>query len=35
LGWPPNIVLGAPIIAGVAGLLLAYAFRSPLAAEPL
>jgi Tol biopolymer transport system component len=33
LGWPPNIVLGAPIIAGVAGLLLAYAFRSPLAAS--
>jgi dipeptidyl aminopeptidase/acylaminoacyl peptidase len=32
LGWPPNIILGAPVIAGVAGLLLAYAFRPPLAA---
>jgi Tol biopolymer transport system component len=31
LGWPPNIILGAPVMAGVAGLLLAYAFRSPLA----
>jgi hypothetical protein len=34
LGWPPNIILGAPVIAGVAGLLLAYAFRSPLAQSP-
>jgi hypothetical protein len=31
LGWPPNIILGAPVISGVAGLLLAYAFRPPLA----
>lgn len=35
MGWPPNIVLGTPIISGVAALLLAYAFRPPLAAEPL
>jgi hypothetical protein len=31
MGWPPNIVLGTPIIAGIAALLLAYAFRPPLA----
>jgi len=34
LGWPTNIILGAPIIAGVAGLLLAYVFRSPLSKGP-
>ena len=34
LSWPPNIILGAPVIAGVAGLLLAFAFRSPLAKGP-
>ena len=32
LGWPPNIILGVPVLTGVAGLLLAYAFRPPLAA---
>ena len=31
LGWPPNIVLGLPVVTGVAGLLLAYAIRPPLA----
>jgi hypothetical protein len=31
LGWPPNIIFGAPVIAGIAGLLLSYAFRVPLA----
>ena len=31
LGWPPNIILGLPVVTGVAGLLLAYAFRPPLA----
>ena len=30
LGWPPNIIFGVPVIAGIAGLLLAYAFRPPL-----
>lgn len=34
MGWPPNIVLGTPIIAGIAALLLAYAFRPPLAPAP-
>lgn len=34
LGWPPNIIFGMPVIAGVAGLLLAYAYRSPLARGP-
>lgn len=34
LGWPPNIVLGTPIICGIAALLLSYAFRPPLAAAP-
>jgi Tol biopolymer transport system component len=31
LGWPPNIILGLPVVTGVAGLLLAFAFRPPLA----
>jgi Tol biopolymer transport system component len=35
LGWPPNIILGAPVLAGVAGLLLAFAFRPPLANGPV
>lgn len=35
MGWPPNIILGTPVLAGVAGLLLAYAFRPPLANGPV
>jgi len=31
IGWPPNLILGTPIVCGIAGLLLAYAFRPPLA----
>ncbi len=30
LGWPPNMVLGTPIIAGFAGLLLSFCFAPPL-----
>src|SRR5579872_2697386 len=30
IGWPPNLVLGTPVICGIAGLLLAFAFRQPL-----
>ncbi len=30
LGWPPNFILGVPVLTGVTGLLLAYAFRPPL-----
>lgn len=31
IGWPINLVLGTPVVCGIAGLLLAYAFRPPLA----
>jgi len=31
LGWPANLVLGTPVVCGIAGLLLAFAFRPPLA----
>ena len=30
LGWPPNMVAGAPVISGLAGLLVAFAFDPPL-----
>lgn len=29
LGWPPNIAIGSPFIAGAAGLLIAFAFEPP------
>jgi len=32
LGWPPNMIAGSPIIAGVAGLFVAFAFDAPLRA---
>lgn len=31
-GWPPNLMIGTPVVCGIAGLLLAYAFRPPLGA---
>jgi Tol biopolymer transport system component len=34
LAYPPNIVLGIPFLTGVAGLLVAYAFRPPLSRGP-
>lgn len=35
LGWPPNMIFGAPIIAGFAGMLVAFAYDPPLRpAEP-
>ena len=34
LGWPPNIAIGSPFIAGVAGLLVAFAYDAPLRPEP-
>jgi len=30
LGWPPNMAIGSPFIAGFAGLLVAFAYDSPL-----
>ena len=30
LGWPPSMIAGAPAIAGVAGMFIAFAFQSPL-----
>lgn len=30
LSWPPNLLLGTPIVAGFAGLLIAFCFDSPL-----
>ncbi len=30
LGWPPNLIAGSPIIAGFAGLLIAFCFAPPL-----
>ncbi len=35
LGWPPNLLLGAPIVAGFAGLLVAFCYRTPLTASAL
>lgn len=36
LGWPPNMIIGAPFIAGIVGLLVSFCFASPLAAaEPV
>src|SRR5579884_421225 len=36
LGWPPNMVAGAPFISGFVGLLVAFCFAPPLAAgEPV
>jgi tricorn protease-like protein len=32
LGWPPNMIFGAPFIAGFAGLLVAFCYAIPLAA---
>ena len=29
LGWPPNIAIGSPFIAGIAGLLVAFAYDPP------
>jgi Tol biopolymer transport system component len=29
LGWPPNMAIGSPFIAGVAGLLVAFAYEPP------
>lgn len=34
IGWPPNLVLGSPFIAGFAGLLVAFAYDPPLGARP-
>lgn len=31
LGWPPNLAMGSPFIAGVAGLLIAFAYDPPSA----
>ncbi len=30
LGWPPNLIAGSPLIAGFAGLLIAFCFAPPL-----
>lgn len=30
LGWPPNMIVGSPIIAGFAGLLVAFCFQPPI-----
>jgi hypothetical protein len=30
LGWPPNLIFGSPIIAGFAGMLIAFCFSPPL-----
>jgi len=30
LGWPPNMIVGSPFIAGFAGLLIAFCFAPPL-----
>lgn len=36
LGWPPNMIIGAPFIAGIVGLLVSFCFAPPLAAgEPV
>ena len=32
LGWPPNMIIGAPFIAGIAGLVMSFCFDPPLAA---
>jgi WD40 repeat protein len=32
LGWPPNMIVGSPFIAGFAGLLVAFCFAPPLRA---
>jgi hypothetical protein len=32
LGWPPNMIIGAPFIAGIAGLLVSFCFAPPLTA---
>lgn len=32
LGWPPNMIVGAPFIAGFVGLLVAFCYAIPLAA---
>jgi hypothetical protein len=34
LGWPPNMIFGSPIIAGIAGLMVAFAYDSPLGKGP-
>jgi len=31
LGWPPNMIVGAPFIAGFVGLLVAFCYSIPLA----
>jgi hypothetical protein len=31
LGWPPNMIIGAPFIAGIVGLLVSFCFAPPLA----
>jgi hypothetical protein len=30
LGWPPNMIFGAPVIAGIVGLLISFCFAPPL-----
>ncbi len=30
LGWPPNMIIGAPFIAGFAGLLVSFCYAAPL-----
>jgi uncharacterized membrane protein YhhN len=30
LGWPPNMIVGAPFIAGIVGLLVSFCFAPPL-----
>lgn len=32
LGWPPNMIFGAPVIAGFVGLLVSFCFSPPLSA---
>jgi len=32
LGWPPNMIIGAPFIAGIVGLFVSFCFSPPLAA---
>jgi Tol biopolymer transport system component len=33
LGWPPNMIAGSPLIAGFAGLLIAFCYQPPLRSQ--